>query len=73
MKDIRAKLAEVTGRSAEECEVINEVLNSHFLIGHNQKDKIVADFSERLSIDRNAADELYNQCAEVIVKGIFRK
>ena len=73
MKEITTKLMEVTGRSAEECEKINEVLNSHFLIGHNQKDKIVNDFCEKLSLDHQEADELYNQCAEVIVKGIFKK
>lgn len=73
MKDIREKLMQTTGRSAQECETINEILNSRFLIGHNQKDKIAADFMERLNLSPDEADELYNQCAEVIVKGIFRK
>lgn len=73
MKDIREKLMQATGRSAQECEIINEILNSRFLIGHNQKDKFVADFMEKLNLSHDEADELYNQCAEVIVKGIFRK
>lgn len=73
MKEIKTKLMELTGRSEEECIKIDEVLNRHFLIGHNQKDKIVADFCETLGIDKEAADKLYNQCAEVIVKGIFKK
>lgn len=73
MKDIKTKLMETTGRNEQECEIINEVLNSRFLIGHNQKDKIVSDFMAKLNISQVEADELYNQCAEVIVKGIFRK
>lgn len=73
MKEIITKLVELTGRSEEECVKINEVLNNHFLIGHNQKDKIVKDFCSALNIDEAKADELYNQCMEVIVKGIFKK
>lgn len=73
MKEITTKIMELTGRSEEECVKINEVLNNHFLIGHNQKDKIVNDFCSALGIEHQEADELYNQCMEVIVKGIFRK
>lgn len=73
MKEITTKIMDVTGRSAEECEKINKVLNSHFLIGHNQKDKIVNDFCSALGIDAAEADELYNQCMEIIVKGIFKR
>ena len=73
MKEITTKLMEVTGRSEEECVKINEVLNNHFLIGHNQKDKIVNDFCEALNIPVAEADELYNQSMEIIVKGVFRK
>ncbi len=73
MKDIKGKLQEVTGRSAEECEKINKILNSHFLIGHNNKDKFIADFMEQLGIDHDEANKLYNQCMESVVKGIFNK
>lgn len=73
MKEITAKLMELTGRSEEECKKIDEVLNNHFIIGHNQKDKIKADLCSTLGIELDEADELYNQCMEVIVKGIFRK
>lgn len=73
MKEITTKLMELTGRSEEECAKIDEVLNSHFLIGHNQKDKIVNDFCNVLGIDSAEADKLYNQCMETIVKGIFKK
>lgn len=73
MKEITTKIMELTGRSEEECVKINEVLNNHFLIGHNQKDKIVNDFCSALGIDAEEGDKLYNQCMEVIVKGIFKR
>lgn len=73
MKDIKAKLKELTGRSDEEVALIDEILNSHFIIGRNNKEKIVADFREKLNLTDQAADDLYNQCAEIIVKGVFKK
>lgn len=73
MKEITTKLMEVTGRNEEECKKIDEVLNNHFLIGHNQKDKIVNDFCNVLGIENAEADELYNQCMEIIVKGVFKR
>lgn len=73
MKDIREKLKEKTKRSDEECNIINDILNNHFIIGHNNKKKIIGDFIEKLNISESDADELYNTCSEIIVKGIFRK
>lgn len=73
MKDIKARLMEITGRSEQECSVINDILGEKFIIGHNQKEKIVKEFASKLNISDEEADELYNKCAEVIVKGVFGK
>lgn len=73
MKDIREKIKEVTRRDDEECNIINDILNNHFIIGHNNKKKIINDFMEKLNISEDDADKLYNECSEIIVKGIFRK
>lgn len=73
MKDIKEKLKELSGRSDEEVALIDEILNNHFLIGQHNKEKIMADFQEKLNITEEEADILYNQCSEVIVKGIFKK
>lgn len=73
MKDIKEKLKEVTGRSEADCAIINDILNNHFIVGHNQKLKIVGDFQAKLNLTEDEADELYNQCAGIIVKGIFKR
>lgn len=73
MKDIKAKLKELTNRSDEEVSIIDEILNSHFVIGHNNKERIKDALKEKLNISEEEADKLYNQCSEVIVKGIFKK
>ena len=42
MNNMKEKLKEVTKRSDEEVAVIDEILNSHFLIGKHNKDNIIA-------------------------------
>lgn len=67
------KLKEVTKKTENECIIINDILESHFIIGKNNKEKIVNDFMKKLNMSYEEADELYNTCMETIVKGIFRK
>ena len=73
MNSIKEKLKELTNRSDEEIMIIDEILNNHFVVGKNNKEKIIADFEEKLKITYDEADELYNQCSEIIVKGIFKR
>ena len=73
MNNIKEKLKELTNRSDEEIAIIDEILNNHFVVGKNNKEKIIVDFKEKLKISDEEADNLYNQCSEVIVKGIFKR
>lgn len=73
MNNIKEKLKELTNRSDEEVNIIDEILNNHCVIGKNNKEKIVADFKEKLNLNDEEADNLYNQCSEIIVKGIFKR
>ena len=73
MNDIKERLKELTKRSDEEVAIIDEILNNHFIIGKNNKEEIIADFKEKLKINDEEADNIYNQCSEIIVKGIFKR
>ena len=73
MNNIKDKLKGLTGRSDEEIAIIDEILNNHFVIGRHNKEKIIADFKEKLNLNDEEADNLYNQCSEIIVKGIFKR
>ena len=73
MNNIKQKLKELTNRSDEEITIIDEILNNHFIIGKNNKEKIIVDLKEKLKITDDEADNLYNQCSEIIVKGIFKR
>jgi hypothetical protein len=65
-------LKEKTNRTEKECIIINDILENHFIIGHNNKDKIKKDFMEKLQISEDESDKLYNICAELIIKGTFK-
>ena len=72
MNDIKEKLKKLTNRSDEEIVIIDEILNNHFVIGKNNKKNIIEDLKSKLKITDNEADSLYNQCSEIIIKGIFK-
>ena len=42
-------------------------------MGKNNKEKIIIDLKEKLKITDDEADNLYNQCSEIIIKGIFKR
>lgn len=65
------KLKEVTKREESECIIINDILENHFIIGKNNKEKIKKDFMEKMQMSEKDADELYNICMRTVVKGIF--
>lgn len=73
MNDIKEKLKKLTNRSDEEILIIDEILNNHFIIRKNNKEKIIIDLKEKLKITDDEADNLYNQCSEIIIKGIFKR
>lgn len=66
------KLMEITNYSEENCILINNIMENHFIIGRNNKIKIMNDFIEKLDISKEEADELYNICMKIIIKGIFK-
>lgn len=40
-KEVIKKLGEVTNLSEEKCIIINDILEEHFIIGKNNKEKII--------------------------------
>ena len=52
MNNIKEKLKELTNRSDEEIVIIDEILNNHFVIGKNNKEKIIIDLKEKLKHEK---------------------
>ena len=67
------KLKDETGYSIDKCYLVNEVLESHLIIGKNNKEKTINDFIINLGIDREEAEDLYNKCIKVLGTEIKKK
>ena len=57
----------------EKCKIINDVIQSHLIVGKNNKEKIINDFINSLDIDREEADSLYDSCVFILGKEIKNK
>lgn len=55
-----------TGYTKEQCILINDVLESHFVFRKKNKPLIVVDIAERLSVDETEADSIYELCMSII-------
>ena len=60
------KLNSETGYSIEKCKIINDVIESHLIVGKDNKEKILNDFMEKLNIDKDNANDLYIKCINVL-------
>lgn len=67
------KLKEETKYNEEDCKIVNDVIESHFIIGKNNKEKILNDFINRLKIEKEEADELYNKCVSILGNTVKNK
>ncbi len=64
------ELEKKTGFDKEYCIKINDALEENFLIGKKNKQKIIASLIEKLNIDEEKANELYEISSSIIVNGI---
>lgn len=72
-KEVIKKLGEVTNLSEEKCIIINDILEKHFIIGKNNKEKIISDISEKLETTREESENIYESAMSIIGSGIKDK
>lgn len=72
-KEVIKKLGEVTNLSEEKCVIINDILEEHFIIGKNNKEKIMSDISEKLKTTREESENIYESAMSIIGSGIKDK
>ena len=72
-KEVIKKLGEVTNLSEEKCIIINDILEEHFIIGKNNKEKIISDISEKLETTREKSENIYELAMSIIGSGIKDK
>lgn len=67
------KLQNESSFSKERCILINDVLEKYFLIGKNNKNKVITELCEKLSIEENDAEKIYNISNSIIVNEVKNK
>lgn len=57
----------------EKCTTINNILEDNFLIGKNNKEKIINSLIEKLDVKYDEAENIYDIAIEIILKEIKYK
>ncbi len=72
-KEFIKKLEELTGLDSNECIIINSILEDNFIIGKNNKEKIIENVMIQLSKTREESERLYETAMSIIGTGIKNK
>lgn len=64
------KLTSATGLSDDQCVIVNNILENHFLIGKNNQEKIITDIEAELGTTKEEAEKIYESAMGVIGGGI---
>lgn len=67
------ELEKVTGLDSDKCIIINNILENHFIIGKNNKEKIINDIMVQLQTTNEEAETIYESAMSIIGTGIKDK
>ena len=67
------ELIKQTNLSENECIIINDCLEENFIIGKKNKEKTINLLIERLNIDEEKANEIYNTASSIMANAIKDK
>ena len=59
--------------SEEKCVIINEVLENTFFIGKKGKEKVIEEFMNKLDINEEEANHIYEVVCEILKDGVKEK
>lgn len=62
IKELESK----AGLSAEQCATVNDVLENNFIFRKKNKPKIVTELSERLGVNEEESDKIFEQAMSII-------
>lgn len=67
------ELEKVTGLDNGKCTIINSILEDHFLLGKNNKEKIITDIKIKLNVTSEKSEKVYEFAMSIIGNGIKDK
>lgn len=72
-KEFIKKLEELTNLDNNECIIINNILEDNFIIGKNNKEKIINNIMTKLSKTYEESEKIYELAMSIIGTGIKDK
>lgn len=69
-KEFIKKLEELTNLDNNECTIINCILEDNFIIGKNNKEKIINNIMTKLSKTYEESEKIYEHAMSIIGTGI---
>ena len=72
-KELIEKLSSKIGYSVEDTKKINNIFEENFIIGKNNKEKIISKLIEIIGINENEANKIYESFAGILKDGIIDK
>ena len=60
------ELEKLTSCTSEECAVVNEIMESHFVFSSKKKNEIVTDIMNRLSFSEEKSSDVYEKAMQLI-------
>ena len=64
--DFIKTLESTTGYTYEQCAVINDVLENHFVFRKKNEPKVVAELAEKLAVDEAEAIKIYEKSMAIL-------
>lgn len=67
------ELSKRTGKTTDECEKINDILESNFFISSGSKPQIVITLVEKLGIDEEESEKIYETAVMIVREEVKKK
>jgi hypothetical protein len=71
--DVIKELSKRTGYSEEKCITINSIVEDIFIVGKKNKEKMIDEIKEKLDVDKQKANNIYETFMDIIGTGIKDK
>lgn len=67
------ELSKQTGYNEEKCILINNVIENYFIFGRKNKDKIIKDLQNKVSLSEDDSENVYDITMKIITSEIKNK
>ena len=67
------ELSKITNLTEDKCKIVNDILENTFIIGKDNKDKILNKIKEKLNLTEEQVNDIYNKAMSIITKELKNK